>query len=181
MEAPDEIFPPARLARGHKEAAYPLAKNPQIVEVTRSRAPGGPCKGQRLVAGLLRTQWLDVLFTYQGLNRFHSQVNHDTGSFSIPLIAKTSQLSGPIASGKNAFFYDGARIPFIRIGDFLYRILIGAFVGIALASEGYKVDAAMFSFIALLSAAFLSYVAGKSTRRLHPHSLCSYPSVLAGR
>eukprot|EP01055_Gregarina_sp_Pseudo9_P001921 Gregarina_sp_Pseudo_9__1920@NODE_231_length_3495_cov_27_809028_g215_i0_p1_GENE_NODE_231_length_3495_cov_27_809028_g215_i0NODE_231_length_3495_cov_27_809028_g215_i0_p1_ORF_typecomplete_len1069_score328_66Cadherinlike/PF12733_7/0_0039Cadherinlike/PF12733_7/0_58Cadherinlike/PF12733_7/7_3e03_NODE_231_length_3495_cov_27_809028_g215_i02273433 len=153
-----DLFPPQKYSRAHKEAAYPLAKNPQVVEVVRTRAPGGPCKGQRLISGLLRSQWLDILFTYQGLTRFHSQIYNETGSFVVPLIVKTSQLSGPIASGKNAFFFDGARVPFIRIADFLYRLLVGIFVGIALASEGYKVDAAMFASIAILSLAFMIYV-----------------------
>lgn len=213
------FFPPATYNARHHETTYSLAKNPQVVELVKSRAPGGPCNGQRLISGLLRTQWLDILFTYQAITTFHShvksqthtqktqtdigvptksssishtespalhthsrtcwqvqdrclseylcflQVNAETGQFTVPLIVKTSQLSGPLASGRHAFFYDGSRVPFIRIADFLYRILVGVCIGVALASEGAHPDTAMFACIAVMSCALLTYVAGKSFHR----------------
>lgn len=153
------VYPPDLYAKAN-DSIMVSSKTPQIVEVIKSRAPNGLCAGQRLVAGLLRSQWLDFLFTYEVLTKFHSLIDrHGEGNVSIPLVVKTSQLSGPITSGRQAFFFDGARIPFIRIADFVYKMIVGVLVGVALASEGHKADLATFTTLSVISTIFLVYVA----------------------
>ncbi|EZG45314.1 putative transmembrane protein [Gregarina niphandrodes] len=156
---PDTVYGPHKYrAQNYQEASYGLGKTPHVVEVVRCRKPGGLCRGQRLVAGLLRTNWLDVLFTYESLTQFHANVTKNSGSsVVIPCVAKTSQLSGPFAGGRAMFFFDGARIPFIRIADCFYRLIVGMCLGISLVTPAHAV--ACFGAIAVLSVAMLGYTA----------------------
>lgn len=162
----DRLYPPQKYkTQSHTQATYALAKTPAIVDVVRCRKPGGFCRGQRLIAGLLRTDWLDLLFTYQSLTTFHAHSRNRTspGPSVIPCVAKNSQLSGPLSGGRAMFFFDGSRIPFIRIADCLYRLTVGVALGILLVlSEHRTLKVTLFVCIALLSAALVAYTAGKA-------------------
>eukprot|EP00923_Selenidium_pygospionis_P007211 GHVN01012365.1.p1 GENE.GHVN01012365.1~~GHVN01012365.1.p1 ORF type:complete len:1002 (-),score=158.24 GHVN01012365.1:416-3421(-) len=143
-----------------REPSYNLGKSPQSVEVNKTRHPGTCCPQQRLVSGLLRTQWLDVLFTYQGLTKFHSSAVRSYGDNTVvPLTVKTCQLTGPIAGGRLFFFFDGARMPFIRVAEILFRYTIGIFMGITIASNTGWLDAVCFAVICLIALACLIYSA----------------------
>lgn len=88
------VYPPNEYQRSHREGQYPLGKNPKTVDIYRTMRPNPLCPGQRLIAGLLRTQWLDVLFTYEGLTKFHTYTIEDCGRpFDISLTVKTCQLT----------------------------------------------------------------------------------------
>eukprot|EP00914_Ancora_sagittata_P021487 GHVO01042516.1.p1 GENE.GHVO01042516.1~~GHVO01042516.1.p1 ORF type:complete len:1077 (+),score=123.27 GHVO01042516.1:40-3270(+) len=141
---------------------YPMGKNPKTVEAYRTRPPGVFCPGQRLVAGLLRTQWLDLLFTFEGLSRFHTEVSKSGEFFVVPLTVKTCQLQGPITTGRYCFFFDGARVPFIRILDSLFKILIACFLGIALATKSNLLDAICHGAGGAVAFACLFYAATTS-------------------
>lgn len=156
------LYAPDKLHKGHQAASYPLAKNPQVVEVIKTRHANCGFEGHRLAAGLLRTKWLDMLMTFQAMTLLYTSAVVERGSaFSVSLIVKTAQLSGPITHGKDSFFYDGARIPFIRVADAIYRLLIGVALGTAMVSDNGTNKAMMFGTISLLSFAFAVYVAGK--------------------
>eukprot|EP00918_Siedleckia_nematoides_P042692 GHVU01093293.1.p1 GENE.GHVU01093293.1~~GHVU01093293.1.p1 ORF type:complete len:850 (+),score=166.08 GHVU01093293.1:130-2550(+) len=139
---------------------YPMGKTPQTVEVNQARSPGMCCPQQRLVAGLMRTSWLDILFTYQALTRFHASASDALGGEAVvPLTVKTCQLTGPLTGGRLCFFFDGVRLPFVRIAELVLRLLIGVCIGIALASKNHVADAVAFGFIGGLGLAALIYVA----------------------
>lgn len=153
-----DLFPVNEFHRTHKESTYPLGKNPKPVDVMRTMPPSALCPGQRLIAGLMRTQWVDILFSYQALTKFHTYMADETGrDFAVPLTVKTCQLTGPVTGGANHFFYDGARVPFIRIGDTIFRLVIGVCMGLILASQSFKLDVAMFGSIGVLAVALLCY------------------------
>lgn len=82
----------------------------------------------------------------------------EKGEATVPLIVKTNQLAGPITSGRNAFFYDGVRVPFIRIADSFYRILLGVCVGAAIVCESPSTKSYCFSGLAAVSLIFAIYV-----------------------
>lgn len=93
-EENEGLYPVNEYSRAHKEGNYPLGKNPKTVDVFRTMMPSTFCPGQRLIAGLLRTSWLDVLFTYEGLTKFHTHIIKDSGrDFAVPLTVKTCQLT----------------------------------------------------------------------------------------
>lgn len=88
------VYAPNEYHRAHKEGSYPLGKSPKTVDVYRTMRASSLCPGQRLISGLLRTSWLDVLFTYQGLTKFHSFMAEESRrEFVVPLTVKTCQLS----------------------------------------------------------------------------------------
>lgn len=88
------LFGPNQYQISHKPTMYPLGKNAQLVDVYRTVKPNKICPGQRLITGLMRTQWLDLLFTYEGLTVYHSNLVADTGKFSdVPLTVKACQLT----------------------------------------------------------------------------------------
>lgn len=144
----------------HEKAGYPLCSTPQFVSLVRCRSPPSlVCRAGDAAVGLLRTKWLDLLFTYTAITKLCSAQGEE--NFSVPLIVKTSQLSGPLTDGVNGFFYDGTRAPFARIGDTLVRLLFGAALGVGLTlpvGSGYKTGA--FSVAACLALAFNLYLTG---------------------
>ncbi|KAH0479635.1 MAG: hypothetical protein KVP17_005163 [Porospora cf. gigantea B] len=164
-----DVYPPQEYGHSHSETSFPQAKTPKTVEVVRTRKAMSVFPGQRLIAGLLRTQWLDILFTYQGLIRLHTEVVCDTGrELIVPVTVKTHQLTGPVTAGANAYFFDGARVPFVRVFDSFFRVLLGVFLGISLASTRHSVDAMMFGLIGGIALLSLVYMAVRApyTRRL---------------
>eukprot|EP01071_Lankesteria_metandrocarpae_P007053 Lankesteria_metandrocarpae@DN4562_c1_g1_i2.p1 len=180
--------------------APPLGGSSTTVEVKRTRAPGMLCPGQRMVAGLVRFDWIDVLFTFQSMTHYHSQIVADTGRpYSFPVTAKVSQLQGPFSSGRFCFFFDGIRVPFIKIEDSLFRAGVGLCMGLCLAlqvrslvaddgsigghglSDGiYAALATLFGIVAGSSAVSLLYVALTMpyARRIENLLLCTVLSVL---
>eukprot|EP01069_Polyplicarium_translucidae_P004942 Polyplicarium_translucidae@DN2691_c0_g1_i1.p1 len=164
---------PARAFRDGTD--YPMGKNPKTVEAYRTRAPGLFCPGQRLISGLLRTQWLDMLFTFEGLSKFHTEVVKTSGDdFVVPLTVKTCQLQGPITTGRYCFFFDGARVPFIRVLDTSFKMVVGMFLGVALATKSNFLDAICLGAGALLAFGCLFYAATTSpySRRVENWLLC---------
>lgn len=153
-----EVYPPQEMKTSHVAPSYPHSNNPQIVEVINTRAPSCIIGGQRLICGLLRTRWLDVLFTYEGLTKFHSSSSEERGPLSVPLLVKTSQLSGPVAAGPLAFFFDGTRVPFIRIADFLYRAILGICVGLVISNQNSRVMLSSLTTIGVLSLFYATYI-----------------------
>merc|ERR1712243_531372 len=122
----NDDFGPTAYDNTHKAGVIPIGKQPVTVDVIRASSPSSIAPGQRLSVGMFSGGWLDINYTYQGINALHNQVIKDTArAFSIPLTVKLHQLTGPCAFGSNAYFFDGARVPFIRIGDSLTKMLLG--------------------------------------------------------
>eukprot|EP00920_Eleutheroschizon_duboscqi_P017954 GHVT01042958.1.p1 GENE.GHVT01042958.1~~GHVT01042958.1.p1 ORF type:complete len:597 (+),score=157.80 GHVT01042958.1:203-1993(+) len=140
----------------------PIARSACDVEVTGVVRPSA--FGQRdalLVAGLFRSQWLDVLLTFETLAKLHTQAANSYGSCTIPLTVKTNQLAGPLTGGQFFFFFSGARVPFARILDCAFRLVLGALLGLALVihPDAHKTSALVFADIAATAAAAAYYAA----------------------
>lgn len=149
---PPKIFS----AAPHKQLAdYVNTKNPFMVTVLRTRSPKSIFSSRHLVAGLFRTKWLDVLMTYEALTNL---VSLPTPRSTVPLLIKIGQLAGPITHGYLAFFFDGVRAPFVRIGDSFYRLAVGLAVGLAISSQLPKCHALSFFTITLLSLILFAYI-----------------------
>jgi len=180
----DTFAPYDYYAGAYHGSDVPIGKIPQVVDIVRARTVGRVGQispGHRLTAGLLRTNWIDLLMTYQSVVAVHDQVNMDTGrNVSMPLTVKTHQLAGPLTNGSNAYFYDGCRIPFARIGDNIFRVFLGLFVGLALASTRHSVDSIAFACICGLSScavAYLSYTRPYSRHLENWLSLCVVATI----
>eukprot|EP01071_Lankesteria_metandrocarpae_P004664 Lankesteria_metandrocarpae@DN3649_c0_g1_i1.p1 len=160
---------------------YAMAKSPKSVEIYRTRAPGLCCPGQRLMVGLFPTQWLDLVMSYHAVTKFYAQAVRDQDDCYIPLVVKTHQLQGPITAGRNAFFFDGVRVPFCKIADCIFRLAIGILMGVALASSNFNVGGTMFLLICLLSATLGAFVARTSpySRPLENYLYFSVLTVIA--
>eukprot|EP00923_Selenidium_pygospionis_P059392 GHVN01104497.1.p1 GENE.GHVN01104497.1~~GHVN01104497.1.p1 ORF type:complete len:998 (-),score=210.37 GHVN01104497.1:437-3430(-) len=134
-------------------------QSPHQVTVVNARSPAMCCRQQRLVAGLFTTSWLDILFTYEALTSLNSAAREVTDDTQIPLTVKRSQLTGPIAGGRLFFFFDGARMPFIRVCEILLRLFFGLFMGVTIVSDTQWLNALCFACVCLVSLACLIYTA----------------------
>ncbi|EZG51528.1 putative transmembrane protein [Gregarina niphandrodes] len=171
------LNPVPKLKKAHRVAGYPLAKNPQVVLVEQARKPCVCFRGDSLVAGVLRTKWLDILFTYEGLTKF---LEADQAETPVPLLVKTHQLAGPITNGANAFFFDGARVPFIRVAETLWKLAMGVLLGVACTAEADRTGTVCYIAVALLSLGMCGYVLGTKpyTRHLDNLTVASTAGVL---
>eukprot|EP00922_Rhytidocystis_sp_ex-Travisia-forbesii_P071463 GHVS01106639.1.p1 GENE.GHVS01106639.1~~GHVS01106639.1.p1 ORF type:complete len:1252 (-),score=153.91 GHVS01106639.1:682-4437(-) len=162
----------------------PMSKVPRNVEVVRTRKPNGRwCRvGHQLVCGLFRTKWLDVLFTYESLTKMYAYGAAHGVHTTIPLTVKTHQLAGAITNGYLCFFFDGVRIPFVRCGEFLFRVIVGASLGVAMTVGGTGVVAGICFMLVTGLAALSCVYAFKSwpfCRGVENWLLCSMLTTVA--
>eukprot|EP00915_Cephaloidophora_sp_WS-2016_P003708 GHVH01004989.1.p1 GENE.GHVH01004989.1~~GHVH01004989.1.p1 ORF type:complete len:1042 (+),score=117.90 GHVH01004989.1:263-3388(+) len=155
----DTFAPYDYYAAPHHAGDVPIGKVPMAVNLVRARKVPSLTPGARLSSGLLSTNWIDLLMTFQAVVSVHNQVLTSTGrALTMPLTVKTHQLAGPLCNGSNAYFYDGCKIPFARIGDSLYRVILGLLMGLALASTRHSVDSIAFILMSTLSALACFYM-----------------------
>eukprot|EP00921_Rhytidocystis_pertsovi_P002627 GHVQ01004524.1.p1 GENE.GHVQ01004524.1~~GHVQ01004524.1.p1 ORF type:complete len:1190 (-),score=135.20 GHVQ01004524.1:768-4337(-) len=160
----------------------PMGKSPQNVEVTKTRAPNRTCcAGQMLVAGLFRTQWIDILFTYDSLTKYKGYEERHGVETETPLTVKTNQLTGPLSGGHLCFFFDGVRMPFIRPGEFLFRALLGGMLGVVLGVGTWWVSGVCFLLVAAVASLSCVYVTivGPYSRRIENWLLGSMLGTVA--
>eukprot|EP00922_Rhytidocystis_sp_ex-Travisia-forbesii_P071466 GHVS01106642.1.p1 GENE.GHVS01106642.1~~GHVS01106642.1.p1 ORF type:complete len:1118 (-),score=186.88 GHVS01106642.1:365-3646(-) len=144
--------------RRDTSSGVPISKQPRTVEVVRTRKPNARCcRGHQLLCGLFRTQWLDVLFTYGSLTNVYAYSQEHSVHTTVPLTVKTHQLAGAITSGYLCFFFDGVRIPFVRCGEFLFRLVIGATLGIVMAAGTGALSGICFMLVAAIAAGAFTY------------------------
>lgn len=135
-----------------------VGKTPRNVEIRTTRAPSKlSCTGQKLVAGLFRSQWLDILFTYESLTNLCAYAEKHGVRTQIPLTIKTHQLTGPLSGGYLCFYFNGIRIPFVRPGEFTFRVVLGLMLGAVLASSLSWVDALCFFLVGVFATAAVFY------------------------
>ncbi|PHJ25080.1 transmembrane protein, partial [Cystoisospora suis] len=97
-----------------------------------------PCV-RDLSIGIVRFEWLDILFSVHTLNAVLTHLKQSfltrTG-FTLPLTVKLNQLSGPITSGSLGLFFE-LRTPCARIFEGITRSLLGVMLGLAFSFSNY--------------------------------------------